>query len=54
MDQRTLIRFNYEKHKRPDKVLIMQYLIKISGYSRQQLARLIAQCRESGLFDYKR
>jgi hypothetical protein len=46
--QRTLIRFEYEALKRRDKGLIMQYLIKISGYSRQQLTRLIAQYRHGG------
>jgi hypothetical protein len=46
--QRTLIRFEYEMLKRQDKGLIMQYLIKISGYSRQQLTRLIAQYRNGG------
>lgn len=44
--QRTLIRFNYEVLNRRDKGLIMRYLIKISGYSRQQLTRLIAQNRK--------
>jgi len=46
--QRTLIRFDYDKLKRPDKGLIMQYLMKISGYSRQQLTRLIRQYRNGG------
>jgi len=46
--QRTLIRFEYDTLKRYDKGLIMQYLIKISGYSRQQLTRLIAQYRNGG------
>ena len=46
--QRTLIRFKYESLKRQDKGLIMRYLIKISGYSRQQLTRLITQYRNGG------
>ena len=46
--QRTLIRFEYDKLKRPGKGLITRYLIKISGYSRQQLTRLIAQYRQGG------
>ena len=41
--QRTLIRFDYGKLKRQDKGIIRQYLIKISGYSRQQVTRLIKQ-----------
>lgn len=44
--QRTLIRFDYNKLKRRDKGLIMRYLIKISGYSRQQLTRLIQRYRQ--------
>jgi transposase InsO family protein len=46
--QRTLIRFDYDKLTRPDKGTIRQYLIKISGYSRQQLTRLINQYRNGG------
>ena len=46
--QRTLIRFNYGALKRSEKGLIMQYLIKISGYSRQQLTRLIRQYCNGG------
>jgi hypothetical protein len=46
--QRTLIRFDYDKLKRKDKGLIVLYLIKISGYSRQQLTRLISQYRRGG------
>jgi len=46
--QRTLIRFDYDKLRRPHKGLIIQYLIKISGYSRQQLTRLISQYRKGG------
>jgi hypothetical protein len=43
-----LIRYEYDKLKRPGKGLITRYLIKISGYSRQQLTRLIAQYRQGG------
>jgi transposase InsO family protein len=46
--QRTLIRFDYDVIKRKDKGIIMRYLIKISGYSRQQLTRLIKQYRNGG------
>jgi hypothetical protein len=33
--QRTLIRFDYDKLKRPEKGLIVKCLMKIGGYSRQ-------------------
>ena len=46
--QRALIRFDYDKLKRKNKGLIMLYLIKIFGYSRQQLTRLISQYRRGG------
>lgn len=46
--QRTLIRFDYDQLKRQEKGLVMRYMIKISGYSRQQLTRLIAQYRHGG------
>ena len=41
--QRTLIRFEHDTLKHRDKGLIIQYLMKFGGYSRQQLTRLIAQ-----------
>ena len=31
--QRTLIRFEYDRLKRPGKGIIMRYLMKVSGYS---------------------
>lgn len=46
--QAELIRFRYLKSSREDKGVIMRYLIKVSGYSRQQLTRLVAQFRQSG------
>jgi len=46
--QAELVRFRYLKCSREDKGVIMRYLIKVSGYSRQQLTRLVAQFRQSG------
>ncbi|MFU8763362.1 MAG: hypothetical protein ACNA7T_02500, partial [Haliea sp.] len=46
--QAELIRFRYLKSSREDKGVIMRYLIKVSGYSRQQLTRLVAQFRQNG------
>jgi hypothetical protein len=43
--QPTLIRLDYDKLNRKDTGLIVRYLIKISGYSRQPLTRLISQYR---------
>lgn len=46
--QRELVRFRYLTLSRQQKGLVMRYLAKVSGYSRQQLTRLIAQYREKG------
>ena len=46
--QRELAKFRYRSLPRPDKGLVIRYLMKISGYSRQQLTRLIAQYRKTG------
>ena len=46
--QRELAKFRYRTLSRPDKGVVIGYLMKISGYSRQQLTRLIAQYRKTG------
>lgn len=46
--QGELVRFRYLMASREDKGVIIRYLIKVSGYSRQQLTRLIAQYRQTG------
>jgi transposase InsO family protein len=44
---KTLKRFDYHKLRKKDKGTVREYIIKISGYSRQQITRLISQHRES-------
>jgi transposase InsO family protein len=44
----TLRGLRYSRLKKPDKGLVRRYLIKVSGFSRQQLTRLIAQHRRQG------
>lgn len=39
----TLTRFGYRSLGKPDKGVLIQYLVKVSGYSRQQVTRLIRQ-----------
>ncbi len=39
----VLRRFQYARLKRPDKGLILRYLARTTGYSRQQITRLVAQ-----------
>lgn len=44
----TLKRFMYKNLKRQEKGVLIKFLIKISGYSRQQLTRMISQYVKSG------
>jgi hypothetical protein len=46
--QKTLIRFRYITLKKPDKGIVNQYLKKVTGYSRQQLTRLMKQYKNVG------
>jgi transposase InsO family protein len=46
--QGELVKFRYLRCSRQDKGVVMRYLIKVSGYSRQQLTRLVAQYRRTG------
>jgi len=46
--QGELVKFRYLGLSRQGKGVMIRYLIKISGYSRQQLTRLIAQYRRTG------
>jgi hypothetical protein len=46
--RKTLIQFRYIALKRADKGIVRGYLMKISGYPRQQLTRLIKQHLKTG------
>jgi len=46
--QEVLIRFNYHLLKRDEKGVIRQYLEKVTGYSRSQVTRLIAEYKRTG------
>ena len=43
----TLQRFDYHRLRKRDKGEVVRYLLKVTGYSRQQLTRLIAQHRHN-------
>ncbi len=43
-----LARFDYMQLRKKDKGVVIRYLIKVSGYSRQQVTRLICQYRKTG------
>lgn len=46
--QGELVRFRYLTSARPDKGVVIRYLMKVSGYSRQQITRLVTQYRDTG------
>ena len=46
--QHSLIKFRYTTLNKPDKGVLIRYLMKVSGYSRPQLTRLLRQYRETG------
>lgn len=46
--QGELVRFRYLSCSRSDKGIVIRYLMKVSGYSRQQLTRLVRQYRDTG------
>jgi hypothetical protein len=51
--QKTLIKFRYITLKKPDKGIVNQYLKKVTGYSRQQLTRLIKQYKVVGRINWQ-
>ncbi len=46
--QKTLIKFTYLTLPRCDKGIVKRYLNRVTGYSRQQITRLIKQYKEAG------
>lgn len=46
--QRTLVRFGYLSLGRSDRGVLLQYLYRVSGYSRAQVNRLVQQYRQTG------
>lgn len=46
--QGELVRFCYLSCSRQDKGVVIRYLMKVSGYSRQQITRLVSQYRDTG------
>ncbi|MDA8119006.1 MAG: hypothetical protein M0Z85_02935 [Gammaproteobacteria bacterium] len=44
--QKTLVRFRYLTLSRADQGVVIRALMKVSGYSRQQITRLIAQYQD--------
>ncbi len=46
--QKALIRFRYIRLTKREKGIVIRFLMKVSGYSRQQVTRLIKQYRKTG------
>ncbi len=51
--QNVLLRFNYLTCSKEDKGLVKRYLMRVTGYSCQQLTRLIRQYKEEGHIEWK-
>ena len=45
--RKTLVKFGYMSLSKKDKGVVIRYLIKMTGYSRQQLTRLIQKYKYS-------
>ena len=50
--QSTLFKFNYYSLKKNDKGIVVKYIKKITGYSRQQVTRLINRLKNNGRISY--
>ena len=46
--EQTLRRFNYPTLGRADRGVVLRYVERVSGYSRQTVTRLVAQYRDRG------
>ncbi len=50
--RKTLVKFSYMRLPKKDKGVVIRYLIKMTGYSRQQLTRLIQQYTKTGKINW--
>jgi len=50
--RKILVKFNYMSLPKKDKGIVIRYLIKMTGYSRQQLTRLIQQYTKTGKINW--
>ncbi len=51
--QKTLIKFRYITLSKLDKGVVNRYIRKVTGYSRQQLTRLIKQHKDAGSIKWR-
>ena len=52
--RRVLVRVRYVRLPRSDKGLVRRFLVKVTGFSRAQVSRLISQYRETGRIEDRR
>ena len=52
--RRVLVRTRYVRLSKPDKGLVRRFLVKVTGFSRAQISRLISQYRETGRIEDRR
>ena len=52
--RRVLVRTRYVRLSRSDMGLVRRFLVKVTGFSRAQVARLISQYRETGRIEDRR
>lgn len=50
----VLTRFGYRRLSKPDKGAVLRYLERTTGYSRQQITRLVGRWRQDGKLLVKR
>ena len=50
--RKTLVKFNYMSLSKRDKGIVIRYLLKMTGYSRQQLTRLIKKQADTGQINW--
>ena len=50
--RKTLVKFGYITLPKKDKGIVIEYLLKMTEYSRQQLTRLIKQYTETGKINW--
>ncbi len=52
--QKILKKFNYPNLEKPDKNIVKRYILRVTGYSRQQFTRLALQYRKQGYIRKKK
>ena len=51
--RKSLVKFRYHRSPKRDKGIIKRFLIKVTGYSRPQITRLITQHKATGKIQWR-